>query len=87
MKFRRIATGMVAVSCAVGMAVNPVAQANASDLSSSNADGYSWFTDPASGSVGTIVNTLVGLALAPIILSSIFAPGCHMMNTPACVTK
>lgn len=80
MKFRRIATGMVAVSCAVGMAVNPVAQANAADLSSK-------LTDPASGSVSTIVNTVVGLALAPIILSSIFAPGCHMMNTPACVTK
>lgn len=87
MKFRRLATGIVAASCVVGMAVNPVAQANASTHLTSDADGSSWFTDPASGSIGTIVNTLYGLSLAPIILSSIFAPGCHMMNTPACIPK
>ncbi len=81
MKFRRLATGVVAASCIVGMAATPVAQAG--DLSS-NDDGYTWFTDPASGSAGTIVNTLFGLSLAPIILSSVFWPGCHMMNTPAC---
>ncbi len=76
MKLGRISTGILAATIAASSLVTPVANADEAEISSEFVTNSSLLT----GLWAIVEAPVVGA----LMLSSIFSPGCHMMNTPAC---